>query len=330
MWCDYNPSYFKSLWVPFSEFPATLTSFNGIPLPTSYKISYKLSALYSSQESFLESNRSALKDPSKITADGSEWGNIEFPVAINFPFGSGVNAGSLTIVSDPSIFINRYLKTEAYPLCKSGININIGSSCEQDPDFNPTNFDNRAFALNVLTMLTGDRPNDVVYFDEGHLSQSFLSPSMYLGFFFRFLDFMSMVPFIAPFLPFLVYGIAKSLAPKGTTGKALLKTKAENYYGRSYFAFKMRWFLENRHFNRGLELIYRRVKRDLMKRYKMDEWNPEVAVTYLNRDYHNLRKNLLKKIQEIEVVLNQNVLIEEQRFMDLYLVLQEINNHIKL
>ena len=129
---------------------------------------------------------------------------MEFPIAINFPFGQGANAGSLTIISDPSIFINRYLKNETYPPCKSGSNFNIGSSCEQDPNFNPNDFDNRQFAMNVLTLLTGDRPNGVVYFDEGHLSQSFISPSMYLGFFFRFLDFMSMVPFIAPFLPFLV------------------------------------------------------------------------------------------------------------------------------
>ena len=131
-------------------------------------------------------------------------------------------------------------------------------------------------------------------------------------------------------LPFLVYGLARTLAPKGTTGKALLKTKAENYYGKSYFAFKMRWFLENRHFNRGLELIYRRIKRDLMKRYKMDDWNVERAGMLLTSEYSGLRKNLVRKLVEIETVLNQNILIEEQKFMDLYLVLQEINNHIKL
>ena len=139
-----------------------------------------------------------------------------------------------------------------------------------------------------------------------------------------------MVPFIAPFLPFLVYGMAKSLAPKGSSGKALLKTKAENYYGKSYFAFKMRWFLENRHFTHGLDLIYRRIRRDLIKRYKMDGRNPDQAVMYLTREYPNLRKNLLNKIHEIENVVNNNILIEEQQFMDLYLVLQEISNKIKI
>jgi hypothetical protein len=113
-------------------------------------------------------------------------------------------------------------------------------------------------------------------------------------------------------------------------GRALLVTKAENYYGRSYFAYKMRWFLENRHFTRGLELIYRRVKRDLMKRYNLNEWDPEKAAGLLLAEYSNLRKNLVKKLLEIEMVLDQNLIIEEPRFMDLYLVLQEINNHIKL
>ncbi len=328
--CNYKPSLpFKTLWVPFSEFPVSLTQFNGIKLPSTYNFSFKLSALYSSRQSFLDTNVSAAQNVNTIKPSSSEWGNIEFPVAVDFPFGTGPNAGSLTIISDPSIFINRYLKTEPYPLCPKGINFNIGSSCEQDPNFNPNDFSNRQFATNIINLLTADRPNSVVYFDEGHLAQSFTSPTLYLGFFFRFLDFMSMVPLIAPFLPFLVWGFARSLAPKGTMGKALLKTKAENYYGRSYFAFKMRWFLENRHFNRGLDLIYRRVKRDLMKRYKMAEWNPETAVMNLTREYNNFRKNLLKKVLEIENIINKSILIEEQQFMDLYLVLQEINNHIK-
>lgn len=327
--CYYNPSYFKQIWTPFSEFPASLTQIPGLPIPADFKFDYKLSALYSSQESFLV-NTTAAKNPSTLAPSSSMWGNIEFPIAVDFPFGTGPNAGSLTIISDPSIFINRYLRTTPYPLCTSGSSLSIGSSCEQDPNFNPANYDNRQFAMNVLTLLTGDRPNGVVYFDEGHLAQSFLSPTLYLGFFFRFLDFMSMVPLIAPFLPFLVYGFARKLAPKGTTGRALLKTKAENYYGRSYFAFKMRWFLENRHFTRGLELIYRRTRRDLMKRYKMDTWNPETAVMLLNREYSGLRKNLLKKVLEIENIFNHHILIEEQQFMDLYLVLQEINNHIKI
>lgn len=308
--CNFNPTVFKKTWVPFSEFPASITKIQGVNLDIN--ISVKLSALYSSQKSFLDSNVTAARDVNTIKPSSSEWGNIEFPVAVEFPFGKGPQAGSLTIISDPSIFINKYVSTTP------------------TGNFDPTQFNNRQFAENILNILTGDRPNGVVYFDEGHLDQSLLSPVLYLGTYFRILDFMSMVPFIAPFLPLLVYGFARSLAPKGKQGSALLKTKAENYYGRSYFAYKMRWFLENRHFNRGLELIYRRIRRDLMKRYKMDEWNPEVAVMNLNREYGNFRKNLLQKVLEIENVLNHNILIEEQRFMDLYLVCQEISNHIKL
>lgn len=304
--CSYNPSTYKTLWVPFSEFPASITkTIAGKSL--NVNVSLKLSALYSSQQSFLYPDVSGAKNVNSIHASSSDWGNIEFPIAISFPFGTTASSGSLTIISDPSIFINQYIAPGAYPA-----------------------FNNRQFATNVINTLFADRPNSVVYFDEGHLAQSFTSPTLYLGSYFRYLDFMSMVPFIAPFLPFLVYGVARKLAPKGSYGTALLKTKAENYYGRSYFAFKMRWFLENRHFTRGLELIFRRTKRDLMHRYKMDEWSAQIAVSNLYREYPSLRKNLLKKILEIENVLNQNLLIEEQQFMDLYLVLSEINKHIKL
>lgn len=314
--CSLTPTTFGNYWVPFDQFSG-LGQLNVASIDVSLNVTFKLSALYSSQKSWLEGNVTAARNVDNIKPDSSEWGNVEFPVAIEFPMGTSASAGSLIIVSDPSIFINRYLSKTVLP-------------GEQDPNFNPTDFDNRQFASNIIDILTKDRPNGVIYFDEGHLEQSLLSPTMYIGTYFRLLDFMSMVPFIAPFLPFLVYGLARSLAPKGKYGSALLKTKAENYYGKSYFAYKMRWFLENRHFNRGLELIYRRIKRDLMKRYKMDEWDVKIAVSHLNRDYGNLRKNLQSKMIEIETVLNQNIMIEEQRFMDLYLVCQEITNHVKL
>ena len=324
--CAYNPSTYNTVWVPFSEFPASITK-NIAGKNIDLNVSLKLSALYSSQISFLDPNVTAAKDVNNIKPSSADWGNIEFPVAVEFPI--PISGGSLTVISDPSIFVNRYLKTTRYPSCQSGVNLNLGS-CEADPNFNPNNYDNRLFAENLITSLVGDRPNSTVYFDEGHLAQSLTSPTLYLGSFFRYLDFMSMVPLIAPFLPFLVWGFARKLAPKGTYGSALLKTKAENYYGRSYFAFKMRWFLENRHFTRGLELIYRRVKRDLINRYHLDEWSVEAATTQLYREYPSLRKNIQRKMFEIENILNQNILIEEQQFMDLYLALSEINNHIKL
>jgi hypothetical protein len=329
--CDYSPSVFETIWVPFNDFPVSITKVQGITLPDEYSFSFKLSALYSSQKSFLEYNvTSATKDVNRIDAnqDGSEWGNIEFPIAIHFPFGNDEKSGSLTLVSDPSIFINRYLKEEPYPLCTD---FNVGVSCEQDPDFNPTDFDNRQFATNIINMLMEDRPNSIVYFDVGHLANSLTGPTFYMGTFFRYLDMFSMFPLLAPLLPLTVYFVAKRLAPKGATGRAQLITRSEQYAGRSYFAYKMRWFLEYRHFTRGLELIYRRTKRDLIKRYKLSHWSPEIAYNALASEYSHFlqRKDTLPKLNEIEKIIQEGIMIEEEEFMPLYLTLKDISDHIK-
>ena len=91
---------------------------------------------------------------------------------------------------------------------------------------------------------------------------------------------------------------------------------------------KMRWFLEFRHYTRGLELIHRRIKRDLIKRYKLPDWSPEIAEAALRREYSHLRNNMLKKLQEIENIVDHGIFIEEDQFMDLYLSLKEIQDLI--
>ncbi|MHA2365054.1 MAG: DUF4350 domain-containing protein [Candidatus Hodarchaeales archaeon] len=324
---NYNPSVYEVLWVPMGEFPVELTAVQGIPLPDKYKFSMKLSALYSSQKSWLEANTTAAKNVDNISPDESEWGNIEFPIATSLPLGVGESAGSLTIISDPSIFINRYLKSERFEDCTEGFSIT--SACEADIDFDPTDFDNRQFALNLINMLIGDRSGSVVYFDEGHLAQSYMNPTLFMGTFFRFLDMMSMFPLLAPLLPLSVLGMARRYAPRGRVGTALLKTKVESFYGRSYFAYKMRWFLEYRHYTRGLELIYRRIRRDLTKRYKLHDWYPELAFSALQREYPSIRKNIQKKLEEIEKIIDEGFQIDEEQFMDLYLTLKEIQGFIK-
>lgn len=328
--CDYEASVWEVTWVPMGEFPVEVTSVKGIDLPDTYSFSMRLSALYSSQKSWLEANTTAAKDVEKIRADPSEWGNVEFPAAIHFPLGEGVDAGSLTIVSDPSIFINRYVREERYDDCTGGI---LEGSCEADPEFDPTNYDNRQFALNIIKMLIGDRAGNgtTIYFDEGHLARALISPALYMGTFFRFLDMLTMFPLLAPILPITVIGMAKRYAPKGAVARGLLMTKVETYYGRSYFAYKMRWFLEYRHYKRGIELIYRRLKRDLTKRYRLTMWSPEIAYQALIQEFPtSLRKDTLKKMKKLESLLSSDAEVEtEEQFMEHYLSIKDIADLIK-
>ncbi|MFW9928303.1 MAG: hypothetical protein ACFFD1_02820, partial [Candidatus Thorarchaeota archaeon] len=241
---EYQASHFETLWVPFGQFDLQLPQVSGLgDILDNFKPSFKLSALYSSDKSWLEHNVTQAKDVNTISPDASEWGNIEFPVAAMFPLGFDPASPQLYIISDPSIFINKYVGTT--PL----------SGDPNDPNYlDPTAYSNRQFSQNLLTLLLAGRSNSVIYFDEGHLAQSYLNPILYMGMFFRFIDLMTMFPLLAPFLPITIVGFARRYAPRGKKAAApLLMTRVEQYSGRSYFAFKMRFLLEYQHYAKGLD-----------------------------------------------------------------------------
>ena len=196
---QYKVSQFATQWVPFGVFPIQIPAVQGIDpsLLSQLQPKFRLSALYSSQKSFLDSNITAAKDVNTIVPSASEWGNVQFPVATVIPIGFSPASPQLYIISDPSIFINQYLSETP-----------TGS-------FNPQQYSNRQFAINTLQMLLGNRPSTTVYFDEGHLAQSYTSPTLYMGLFFRFLDAMTMFPLIAPFVPIVILGLARRYTPKG-------------------------------------------------------------------------------------------------------------------
>ncbi|HKZ42513.1 MAG TPA: hypothetical protein VJ044_16240, partial [Candidatus Hodarchaeales archaeon] len=305
----------ETIWVPFSQldFSAFLPPpFDSLIEGAGIELKSPLVALYSSSKSWLEGNVTAAKDVNTIAPDPSEWGNTAFPVATMLALGSGAAAPQLYLVSDPSIFINKYVGEKL-----SG-------------SFDPSEYDNQQFARNMLSLLLADRPGGKIYFDEGHLAQSYISPLLYMGLFFRFLDLMSMFPLTALLLPITVVGLARKYAPKGRKSAApLLMTRVQQYSGRSYFAFKMRWLLEFQNYGKGLELIYRRVRREMTKRYSLEEWSPEIAYYALVREYPGVKKDLIQRLNAIEVALVRVAPMTEPEFMKYYLTLKEITDIIR-
>ncbi len=318
---EYVASHFETLWVPFGQFDLQIPSISALgSLADAIKPRFNLAALVSSEKSWIEYNVSQAKDVSRISPSAEEWGNIEFPVASMLPLGFDAAAPQMYLISDPSIFINKYVGTE------------ITGTDNSDPNyFDPNGFSNRQFAINLLTQILKDRPNSIIYFDEGHLAQSYISPILYLGLFFRFLDAMTMFPLIAPLVPITVIGLARKYAPKGRAAAApLLMTRIEQYSNRSYFAFKMRWFLEFHNYAKGLDLIYRRVRREIMKRYNLTRFSPELAEQAMMTEFPQVaKKKLAGRLMEIERIVASDALISEEEFMKHYLILKEISTMMK-
>ncbi|MHA2330802.1 MAG: hypothetical protein ACXAEU_02140 [Candidatus Hodarchaeales archaeon] len=317
-----NSSTWKYItkWVPAGNFPATITELYGVELNQEYGFNLQIAMLYSSQKSWQESNVIAARNPETITPDSSEWGNVRFPVALHLPLGIPGEelAGSLTLLSDPSIFTNQMLD-------------------DDDPNYAETTvYDNKIFAENIINMMyesRGDNSDEeiVVYFDEGHLAHPIISPILYFGTFYRYLSMFSMIPIFAPFLPITVYGLVKKFRPKVTSGRALLMTKVEQAAGRSYFVVKMRFFIEYRQYTEGLRLIYVRTKRRINKRYQMaEQWSPEAAARYLTIEFKTAFniKILTRELEEIEDIIINRVPLMEEQFLSYYLILKNINDRI--
>ncbi|MHA1972394.1 MAG: hypothetical protein ACTSW1_05365 [Candidatus Hodarchaeales archaeon] len=310
-----NPEYITQ-WVPMGEFPAQVSeSFNnellqGLELPD-ISFSLQIAVLYSSTEAWMESDiASAKNNVNNIGPNLNEWGNpnIGFPVFVYFPFPLG---GQIIICSDPSIFINRYLDTTTYP--------------------DMAIYDNSQFADNVVELMMKDRAGQTIIFDEGHLANHPLSPVLPLSLYLKFLDMITMFPLFAWALPIIAIILSRRFMPKRTQAKPLLLTRVERYYGRSFFAVKMRWFLEYRQYSRGLELIYRRLRRNLTRRYNPDEdLTPATIAGYLVNEFPERfnYKNLVQGLSTIQDIIDQRAPILEEEFLNHYLFLKSIGMEI--
>ncbi|MFX1514681.1 MAG: hypothetical protein ACFFC6_00085 [Promethearchaeota archaeon] len=309
---------YETKWVPMGEFPASLSNaFSDVKSQVSnlnipdFSFSFQIAVLYSSSEAWLESDiELAKQDVNKIGPNVTEWGNptIGFPVFVYFPFPLG---GDLTICSDPSIFINEYIDDER-------------------EEYDST-YDNRAFAQNVVDKMMTSRPGQTIIFDEGHLANHPLSPTLPLSLYLKFLDMISMFPLFAWALPIGAIILSRRFMPKRTQAKPLLLTRVERYYGRSFFAVKMRWFLEYQQYSRGLELIYRRLRRNLIRRYNPEvDLTPEVAATYLANEFPDrfTHRGITDGLIAIERIIDSRAAISEQEFLDHYLFLKNIGVEI--
>ncbi len=315
-----NDTEYITKWVPMGEFPASASSaydslgeqFPGVELPD-MSISLQIAVLYSSTEAWMESDISGAKaDVNNIEPNLNEWGNpnIGFPVFVYFPFPLG---GQIILCSDPSIFINQYIDSDNadYPLA--------------------SRYDNRAFADNVIRIMMKERPGQTIIFDEGHLANNPLTPIFPLSLYLKFLDMITMFPLFAIFLVPIALILSRRFIPRKTQAKPLLLTRVERYYGRSFFAVKMRWFLEYRQYSRGLELIFRRLKRNIIKRYSPEEdLTPDVIATYLINEFpENFSyKNLAENFTLIENIIDTRSLITEEEFLDHYFFLKNIGSII--
>ncbi|MFX0092522.1 MAG: DUF4350 domain-containing protein [Candidatus Hodarchaeota archaeon] len=289
---DFDERVYKEEWFPFGSLKVAV---EGI-----IHSDFQLAALTSTESSWLESNVTQVQY-GEYYPDSNEWGAVRFPVFAFIPLGTGARAGMLALCSDPSMFINGML--------------------------NNGNFDNHRFAENLVSMLFNGRPDASVIFDEAHLRHAVVSPLLTLGTYLRFMSLVTMFPLFAPFVPIIVILYGRRYLPKKTESKPILFAEQELYYGRSFFAAKMRQFLHTHDYNKAISLIYRRVQRQILRRTRYTKLTPELTAKYLVSLFGDTLGNqefLEKQFTIIMRIPNSKTKISEQKFITHYLFLKRI------
>ncbi|MFX0060671.1 MAG: DUF4350 domain-containing protein [Candidatus Hermodarchaeota archaeon] len=293
---DFDENVTKEQWFPFGNMKAAI---EGV-----IRYDFQLATLVSSANSWLESNVTQAQY-GNYYPDSSEWGGVRFPVFAFLPLGPLDSPVSpmIGICSDPSMFIN-------------GIMDN-------------TNFNNRRFAQNIASYMLAGRPEASVIFDEAHLRHAPVSPLLTLGTYLRFLDLISMFPLFAPLLPLIVISYGRRYLPKKTESKPILFAKEEKLYGRSFFAAKMRQFLQTRDYRKALELIYRRTRRQILRKTRHTKFTPEIGAEYLISQFSSTFGDfeaLKEKFIDLDKMTRSRLQVGEQYFIKQYLFLKKISD----
>lgn len=308
----------ETWWIPFPGLLGWLeTSTHYAWLETSVKAAEQGQYLWNPGEEWA----GGLSLSIDVTLNAGDYGNYTFEdveYATGFCVATGMQFGpqsKLFLCADPSIFINKYLDPT-----------NPEYSIKDPRVLNTQNRDLAEGLIEWAAQGYGDRP--VFFFDEGHLENSPRSPIMYTGESMRFIALMTMFPFAAPFFPIFVLMIARRFMPKRTPASARLLTKIERYYGRSFFAVKMRWYTEYEQYGQALHLLYRRLSRIVHEKTKIAETEPEpmaraIASLILTVD----PDELAKRLKQIQTAFKGRG-INEEEFLKYFYFLKSITDKL--
>lgn len=177
-------------------------------------------------------------------------------------------------------------------------------------------YDNAKFAMNLFNNLTGNTPHFVV-FDETKQQKAFPS---FFGLILRFINASSGILLLIPILPLLTYAMLSRWIPKIEKPKIYKKSKIVKTKGKSIFSERMRWYKEKRQYNTAISLLYRRLKRSIVKSLELKNYDPKVTIEVIKKIKPNVNivrfQYNLNKFERIEK--NQIHITNQYSFLETF------------
>ncbi|MEM4674720.1 MAG: DUF4350 domain-containing protein, partial [Nitrososphaerota archaeon] len=220
--------------------------------------------------------------------------------------GQAVGKGRIVLISDPSIFTNDMI----------------------------VRGDNARFIINVINWLskkdTGSGGN-LVIFDEAHLTTAYSYDKLF-GSIIGYINWASANWLLAPIYPIIIVFSVWKWLPRGKP-KEMGPTAVYLKRGKTLLAEKLRLYKEGKQYSYALKLLYRRMKRHVVKRFKLKEYDVNKVIDLLVEIIPEMRRKQLKRFLEEWEAIDRGMKIPRMNsdtFLNHFFVMKKIMEAISV
>jgi hypothetical protein len=218
-----------------------------------------------------------------------------------------IGSGRIVLVSDPSIFNDDMINRA----------------------------DNRIFVTNIVDWLAQGRigPNYPIIVDEAHLALSAVSYARIFGSIMGYINWASSSWLIAPIYPVLLAYVIWRWLPREKKPGPLSPTEVFMRRGKTFFSEKMTWYTQYQLYGHAVRLLYRRLKRELVRQLGLKEgFSVDEAVKAAVAKNPSIKEKELRRLfdfcEEISAGRRQ-LFMSKFEFLDLFFHMQKLLESVR-
>lgn len=242
---------------------------------------------------------SSWEDPAYDSERDDAWGGDD-PGPFSLMGTMQIGHGLLVLISDPSIFVNDMI----------------------------IRGDNRLFAEELFTYLAQRANTNTIIIDHYHLSWVLSSPVLLVGLMLGQTTYLSTNWLLAPLAPILAVFTVRRYLPFGRPKK---RAPREIYRrrGQTLFTQALYDYIQNQRFNETIQIVYGKLKRDLMRRHGLRVFDVPRLMVHVSRTRQPSDIAILNKdFEALEKAIQQSKRIDRDKFIDLFFKIKRIRENI--
>lgn len=219
----------------------------------------------------------------------------------------GLGYGRIVLVSDPSIFSDDMINRA----------------------------DNRIIAGNIIDWLAQGRAGTdyPVIVDEAHLSLPATSYARIFGYMMGYINWASSNWLLAPIYPVLLAFTIWRWLPRQKKPEPLSPTEVFMRRGKTFFSEKMVWYTQYQLYGNAVKLLYRRLKRELVRQLGLKEgFSVDAAVGAAIAKNPSIKEKELRRLFELceEITVERKAMfMNKNEFLEIFFQMQRLLESVR-